>query len=271
MRRLLLTLLLALLLITTVSAATVTVTDANIQMGTSSTANIILTGADTGLSGYSIPATVTGGHAKISGVSFPGWALLHSTSPLPAESVTISAADLNNAVTGPSVVLATLTISRVSDGDGTITITVISMDDDTGQPISPTTVSGTYTVSPGRPRSTETIAPLDDSGYDLLFGAIGGDSQLNDTTEGVDWLDIKSAVEQPYTSAIGSLFFAIVFAIPFLMQWIRQGSMVIPGALGTILGGFMLAQTPAEYHIVAYAFIALGILGIVWGIYKERI
>jgi len=122
-----------------------------------------------------------------------------------------------------------------------------------------------------RPKATATIAPLDASGYNLLIGAIGSDNQLNATTEGIDWLGIKAAVEQPYTAAIGSLFFAIIFAIPFLMQWIRQGSMAIPGALGVILGGFMLARTPAEYHLVAVAFIALGILAVVWGIVKDRV
>lgn len=271
MRRLLTTLLLAALLITTASAAAVTVSDVSIQMGSSGTATILLSGADTGLSGYSITATVTGGHAEISGVSYPGWAQVHDTGPLPASSVAFSAADINNAVTGPSATLATLTLSRISPGDGTISVTVTSMDDDTGQPITPTTASGTYTVSASRPKPISTLAPLDETGYDLLFGAIGGDRQLNDTTEGIDWLGIKAAVEQPYTAAIGALFFAIIFAIPFLMQWIRQGSMAIPGALGVILGGFMLTQTPAEYHLVAVAFIALGILGTVWGIIKDRI
>jgi hypothetical protein len=122
-----------------------------------------------------------------------------------------------------------------------------------------------------RPKTTATIQPLDESGYSILLGALGGEEQLNETSEGVDWMEIKDAAERPYTDALGPLFYAIVFAIPFLMQWLRQGNMAIPGAIGTILGGFMLARTPAEYHLVAVVFIALGILAVVWGIVKDRV
>ncbi len=121
-----------------------------------------------------------------------------------------------------------------------------------------------------RPKTTSTIPTLDEAPYSALIGAFGGDDQLNESTEGVDWLGIQAAVEQPYTAALGSFFYVIVFAIPFFMQWLRQGSMAIPAAIGIILGGIMLAKTPAEYHLAAVAFIALSILAIVWGIIKER-
>ena len=57
MRNTLLTLLLAALLITTASAATVTVSDVTIQRDSTATATITLTGADSGLSGYSLTAS----------------------------------------------------------------------------------------------------------------------------------------------------------------------------------------------------------------------
>ena len=103
-----------------------------------------------------------------------------------------------------------------------------------------------------------------------LTVAFGGSNQLNETTEGVDWLGIKDAAERPYTDLIGPFFYVIVFAIPFLMQWLRQGSMAVPAAIGIILGGIMLAKTPAEYHLAAIAFIALSILAVVWGVIKDR-
>jgi PKD repeat protein len=121
-----------------------------------------------------------------------------------------------------------------------------------------------------RPKASSPIATLDESPYTSFVGAFGGSNQLNETTEGVDWLGIKDAAERPYTDLIGPLFYVIVFAIPFLMQWLRQGSMAVPAAIGIILGGIMLAKTSAEYHLAAIAFIALSILAVVWGVIKDR-
>lgn len=151
MRNTLLTLLLAALLITTASAATVTVSDVTIQRDSTATATITLTGADSGLSGYSLTASVSGTAARITKVDFPAWAVIHSAGDLPASSVTLDAVDLNNAVTGPSATLATLTLSGINPGTGTISVTISSMDDDTGQPITPATESGSYsvTIAPG--------------------------------------------------------------------------------------------------------------------------
>jgi len=122
-----------------------------------------------------------------------------------------------------------------------------------------------------RPQAVKTLPTLDEGPYQHLIDAFGGDHQLNDTTDGVDWLGIKDAAEEPYTAALGSLFFALIFALPFVMQWIRQGNMAIPAVLGIILGGIMLTKTPAEYHIAAVAFIALSVLAVVWGVIKDRI
>ena len=121
-----------------------------------------------------------------------------------------------------------------------------------------------------RPKATKPIPTLDEGAYQALIASFGGSNQLNETTEGVDWLGIKDAAERPYTDPIGPLFYVIVFAIPFLMQWLRQGSMAVPAAIGIILGGIMLAKTPAEYHLAAIAFIALSILAVVWGVIKDR-
>lgn len=134
------------------------------------------------------------------------------------------------------------------------------------------TVSASYTFADGtRPKASATIATVDESGYDLLMASIGGDQQLNETTEGVDWLGIKAAAEAPYTATTGALFFAIIFSLPFIMQWLRQGNMAIPSVVGIILGGIMLMKAPAEYHLAAVAFIALAVLGVVWGVIKDRV
>jgi len=121
-----------------------------------------------------------------------------------------------------------------------------------------------------RPKATNPLPTLDEGAYQALIASFGGENQLNETTEGVDWLAMKDAAERPYTDLIGPFFYVIVFAIPFLMQWLRQGSMAVPAAIGIILGGIMLAKTPAEYHLAAIAFIALSILAVVWGVIKDR-
>lgn len=236
---------------------------------------IILDSAPDGLSGYDINISVSNSSlATITSARTPGWAALGSVSTTPASTVRITGADLNDQIQSGAtgITLGTVAIRALDTGTVALTITITALDDDYGYPIDATPQPATITLAGGlRPKSASTIPTLDAGPYNAFVETFGGENQLNESTEGVDWLGIQAAVEQPYTTAIGSLFYVIVFAIPFLMQWLRQGSMAIPAAIGIILGGIMLSKTPAEYHLVAVALIALSILAIVWGIIKERI
>jgi len=84
------------------------------------------------------------------------------------------------------------------------------------------------------------------------------------------WVNFTSAVSAPFTNQVGNMFFLFIFAIPFLMQWLRQENMVIPCVIGIMLGGTMLGFMPAGYHLAGVALLALSVTGILYTVYKER-
>jgi len=272
---LLVALLVVALLVTPALAATISAHSTTAYVGQApKEVNIVLDSAPAGLSGYNITVSVSDpALATIAAASKPGWATIGTVGATPASSVQITGADLNDQIQSGAagILLGTVAVRALDAGTVDLTITANALDDDTGTPIEATTQAGTITLLGGsRPKTTAPIPTLDEAPYLALTGAFGGNNQLNETTEGVDWLGIKDAAERPYTDLIGPFFYVIVFAIPFLMQWLRQGSMAVPAAIGIILGGIMLAKTPAEYHLAAIAFIALSILAVVWGVIKDR-
>jgi len=106
--------------------------------------------------------------------------------------------------------------------------------------------------------------------YQTVIGAFGADVPQTSTPAEIEWMDIAGAIEGWYTDSLGMFFYVFVFSIPFVIQYLRQGTMIIPSVLGIITAGFLLMYVPAEYELVAVAFIALGVLGILWGVIKER-
>lgn len=272
---LLVALLVVALLVTPALAATISAHSTTAYVGQApKEVNIVLDSAPAGLSGYDITVSVSNpALATIAAASKPRWATIGTVGATPAASVQITGADINDQIRAGAtgILLGTVAVRALDAGTVDLTITVTALDDDTGTPITATTQAGTITLLSGsRPKTTAPIPTLDEAPYLLLTGAFGGNNQLNETTEGVDWLGMKDAAERPYTDAIGPFFYVIIFAIPFVMQWLRQGSMAVPAAIGIILGGIMLAKTPAEYHLAAIAFIALSILAVVWGVIKDR-
>lgn len=272
---LLVALLVVALLVTPALAATISAHSTTAYVGQApKEVNIVLDSAPAGLSGYDITVSVSDpALATIAAANKPGWATIGTVGATPASSVQITGADLNDQIQSGAtgILLGTVAIRALDAGTVDLTITVTALDDDTGAPFEATTRAGTITLLGGsRPKTTAPIPTLDEAPYLALTGAFGGSNQLNETTEGVDWLDMKDAAERPYTDLIGPLFYVIVFAIPFLMQWLRQGSMAVPAAIGIILSGIMMTKTSAEYHLAAIAFIALSILAVVWGVIKDR-
>ncbi|MCW7078754.1 MAG: hypothetical protein OCU22_06485 [Canidatus Methanoxibalbensis ujae] len=117
----------------------------NVGLHSTKTVNITLDKAPNGLSGYNITISLSNPSvAEIVSVSFPSWATLHINSTLPADSVWIKAADLNNQITSgaTNINLATITLRGDNRGTADILITVTKMDDDRGNPIEPSTIPG---------------------------------------------------------------------------------------------------------------------------------
>jgi hypothetical protein len=62
----------------------------------------------------------------------------------------------------------------------------------------------------------------------------------------------------------------LVFAIPFVMMWITQKDLTLPGLAGALIGLFVIIRLPAEFHLVAVSFIAISIVAVVYSLMKER-
>ena len=108
------------------------------------------------------------------------------------------------------------------------------------------------------------IEHIDQSGYDALLKIID-----QTDTQPLDWAALVMIAYSPYSAKLGNLALLIIFAIPFLMMWIRQQNSLVPAIVGMILGGFIIALLPTEYHLVAMGFIGLSVLAVIFGIMKE--
>jgi hypothetical protein len=125
-------------------------------------------------------------------------------------------------------------------------------------------------VTTSRPRATSTIAPVSTALSVDLLGAIGGEEIPEPGDEAIDWVALIGATAGAYTAPLGPLAYVIIFAIPFLMMWITQRDMTLPGIVGALLGLFIIIRLPAEFHLVATTFIAISIVAVVYSLVKER-
>jgi hypothetical protein len=85
-----------------------------------------------------------------------------------------------------------------------------------------------------------------------------------------DPVGLINATTAPYMNLIGVYFYAFIWLIVFVMLWIKQGSMNIPMVIGIIFGGLIISFLPAPYQLVTQAFIAFGILAVVYVLFKGR-
>lgn len=124
---------------------------------------------------------------------------------------------------------------------------------------------------PDRPKTNVTIAMPDNTSVDLMLDWFGGEESYNETagTGMMNWTAFPRMVYYPYEAIFGSLAGVLIFAIPFMMGWIRQRDMTVPGIVGIMFGAFIGLLLPAEYHIVAWAFIAFSVTAVIYSLYKE--
>ncbi len=113
-----------------------------ITQGSSGQATLYLNEAPEGLAGYGMKASLSDpGIAEISMVSYPSWGKLTKEPAVPAQSVLISAVDLEQLVQGGStnIPLATLTLHGIAHGTTTLTLSGVNLDADGGGSITPGT------------------------------------------------------------------------------------------------------------------------------------
>jgi hypothetical protein len=134
-------------------------------------------------------------------------------------------------------------------------------------------VAAVDAVSPHRPMATGNISQLDATGYELLSDSLGFEKQYNESSdEGtLKPKEVFEASMYPFTDGeFGDYASLLIFAVPFLLAWMRQNSALIPMTFGLVLGTWMLWKLPAEWQIPATAFIILSMMGILYGVYKEK-
>ena len=68
----------------------------------------------------------------------------------------------------------------------------------------------------------------------------------------------------------GNLFWLILIIIPFIMTWIKQGSVIIPSVMALICGGTLFALIPVAAIGPVKILLTIGIAGIFYHIIKSR-
>lgn len=108
----------------------------------------------------------------------------------------------------------------------------------------------------------DTITELNMTAYNSILDVIG--------SEDPDYESFLFALTMPHTSIIGSLFYVILYGVPFLFIWIGQGSAKIPAVLGCMLAPVMLGAFNADYIGISVLLILLTLFGVIYTLYKER-
>ena len=118
---------------------TLTTSQPSLAEGGTAAVRLMLSAAPAGMSGFKITvASSDGAVVEITMVDLPAYGLTLTTpSSLPASVVTLTIVDLADIVRSEAVdvELATLTITAAGPGASTLTATILSMDDDQGEPV----------------------------------------------------------------------------------------------------------------------------------------
>ena len=77
------------------------------------------------------------------------------------------------------------------------------------------------------------------------------------------------SMSKPFTDMIGAWFYFVLFAVPYLIIWIRQKNIIIPSILGVLFAAWVLIQLPAAALPAAIALITLSVTGGLYGIYVK--
>jgi hypothetical protein len=133
--------------------------------GSSVTYEFRVSEVPSGLSGYEMQVKLTNPAAgQITRVSFPSWAKLAKTSPLPSDNVSVSAVDLTKEIgDGASGVgLVSITVTATGAGTSNVKIQGLSIEDDHNGAINADLVTAKLTTLPGG--SSGSGSPSDGAG-----------------------------------------------------------------------------------------------------------
>ncbi|HMK46160.1 MAG TPA: hypothetical protein VK436_06000 [Methanocella sp.] len=173
----------------------------SVSVGGGQSYDLILSTAPTGLAGYDLTISTNSSVADITSVSWPSWAQqLHNNTTLTPDAMRINGVDLNNQIKdgATNVTLATITVQGNTQGNTTIGLSNVSMDDDRGDQISPVIVNGSLMVNQFKPFPGETMLPTDPD-HDGLYEDINGNGRLDFSDivvffQNLDWVRANEPV-----------------------------------------------------------------------------
>ena len=116
-----------------------------------------------------------------------------------------------------------------------------------------------------RPMQTETIDRLDETPMEQWMQTF----TPNQNTQTPDLMGVFSNLLNPYTNQFGNWVFLLLFAVPYLIIWIRQKNILIPSILGVLFGSWILVQFPSSAVLPAIGILVLSISGGIYGIYVK--
>jgi hypothetical protein len=146
---------------------TISVSDATVVPGETTTVEVVLSNAPNGLSGYGLTVRVANPEvATIVGASSPDvFGVSETIFGADNASVRIRAADLERTIQhgATGVTLATITLEGVTVGETQLVIENLNVDDEDGDPVAPATEPGTVTVRAATALTetrTTTLSPM---------------------------------------------------------------------------------------------------------------
>ena len=126
-----------------------------------------------------------------------------------------------------------------------------------------------------------TVSPLASEVYIDNFRTVASeqnyDTYTNHTKEfnnlftNLDTWSFISSIFGTYEIYCGAtLFWLIIIIIPYLMMWIKQGSVIIPAIFALLSGSVLFALVPVEAIAPIKILLTIGIAGIFYHIIKSK-
>ena len=138
---------------------------------------------------------------------------------------------------------------------------------------------GTYTdtirfTSPLAPIVTQStnITLMNESLARNYTEALTGNRSAPPGWSGFDWARGIQNTALAYAGVLGwTIFLILVFAIPFIMNWIITKDFVVAGIIGGFMGIYIIVRLPGPMQLIAVAFIVMSVVAVAYSLLKERV
>jgi len=81
--------------------------------------------------------------------------------------------------------------------------------------------------------------------------------------------DLIRAVIQPHTNIMGNFFYALIVMMAMLLIYIKTEDYTVTTITGLLVAPTIGVLLPVQTYFIAYLSIAIGITGVIYGLYKS--